>query len=89
MSTPITCNPTLLSILFWIREFRVVSLGMISFMLYWGWTAFQFVNLHYNDMSDFVVAFYISIIAGAVWCVKFWATTHASQSTIKPPSIEE
>jgi len=82
-------NHTQLSfILFWIREYRVVSLCMISFMLFWGWTAFQFVNLHYKDMSDFVIAFYISIVAGGVWCVKFWTTTHATTTT-KIPSIEE
>jgi len=82
-------NKYLESTLFWIREYRVVTLCLISFMLFWAYQAYLFVNTNYKELSDFIVAFYISIIAGAVWCIKFWVTTHASGGSIKPPSIEE
>ena len=69
-------------ILIILREYRVVTLLLISFMLYWGWDAYQFVNTHYSNMSDFVIAFYISIIAGAIWCIKFWTSSHATPCPI-------
>jgi len=58
-----------------LREFRIIAIILTAFALFWGWDAYQFVNLHYKDMSDFVIAFYISIVGVAGWCIKNWMTT--------------
>jgi len=71
-------NPQLDSILYWVKHFRVITIVLICWTMFWGWKAFQFVNHHFKEMNDFVVAFYISIVAGAIWCVKFWTSTHAA-----------
>lgn len=61
------------------REWRVVSILLTIFALYWGWDAYQFVNTNHKDMSDFIVAFYISIVGIGGWVIKNWMTTSASE----------
>jgi len=64
-----------------IREYRVVAMILTAFALFWGWDAYQFVNSHYSNMSDFVVAFYISIVGVSGWVIKNWMSTTASKDT--------
>ena len=59
------------------RQWRIITVCLIIFTVYWGWDAYQFVNTHYENMSDFVIAFYISIIGLAGWVIKHWMGTKA------------
>jgi hypothetical protein len=64
-------------LLYILRSYRIIALLLTAFALYWGWDAYQFVNTHYESMSDFVIAFYISIVGVAGWVIKNWMTTKA------------
>ena len=69
-------------ILLFLREYRVVSVILTVFVCWWGYSAYEFVNSHYSDMSDFVIAFYVSIVGLAGWVVKNWMnTTHNDGNT--------
>jgi len=63
------------------RDFRIIAIALTAFALFWGWDAYQFVNAHYKDMSDFSIAFYVSIVGVAGWCIKNWMSTSASKGS--------
>jgi len=64
-----------------IRDFRIISVVLTVFVMYWGWDTYQFVNLHFKDMESYVIIFYTSIIGLSGWVVKNWmSTTHNDKS---------
>jgi len=63
-----------------LREYRVISLGLTVFVMYWGYETFLFVNDNFEKMESFVVIFYSSIVALAGWVVKNWMSTKHNDS---------
>ena len=61
------------------REHRIIAILFSVFALYWGWDAYQFVNIHYADMSGFIIAFYTAIVGVAGWVIKNWMSTSAAE----------
>jgi len=61
-----------------LRAFRVVTIFLLSFMCYWGWDAYQFVNTHYKELTQWQLAYYGSIVLAVIAAIRFWTDSKAS-----------
>jgi len=77
-------------LIFVLRQYRIISILLTAFVMFWGYEAFLFMNSHYIDMPNFVVLFYTSIVGLSGWVVKNWMTTkHNDSMPESEPSNKE
>ncbi len=70
------------------RAFRVITVLLLLFMMYWGWDAYQFVNAHIDTLTQWQLGYYGGIVLAVIAAIRFWTDSHAAPP-LKPKGEPE